>query len=621
METVLNMCGILGEFGNILTDKSQFLKVNRLSERRGPDMSGYWSNGEYCQMAFNRLSIIDLTESGNQPMVSSDKRWVMVMNGEVYNFLEIREELGCSHSDFNSQTDSEVVLTAFQNWGMDKTLERVNGIFAIALFDSQNKQLHLIRDFAGVKPLYFGSIRGSLIFASQYNQIFEHPLFKKSRIPNPASLYDYTRFGYVPAPNAFFKNTWQVEPGQVVSFDLAMDASKKVYYDYSVRYQNISETDTSTIEKLDSILTSSIKNQLISDVPIGAFLSGGVDSPLITHYAHELKSEIETFTIGSENPNYDETDSAQQFARFLNVANHLHYYSEETLILDIDNHFRAFSEPFGDYSSLPTFQVCQMAKTYFSVILGGDGGDEVFWGYPRFHHISSHLPWFNYGLSTRKIIGGIGRKLGWDISYGIHVKTIGDWVIGRHSANHAQTLNQILPGLSNSEFIQKLYHSPQFSSKTELLNWLRWNEFYGHLQRVLMKVDRTSMHHSLEVRVPFLDRNILDFSKHLQPGLSISHKTPKYLLRKLMQKKYPTLSVNQDKMGFSIDMDNALRTVLKEEVCDLLIGRDPYPQNTFDRTHLQKYVGTYFDEKNGNEWGIWVLYALQKWAQSFGVSN
>jgi len=474
---------------------------------------------------------------------------------------------------------------AFQNWGLDKTLDILNGIFAIALIDIQHKQLYLIRDFAGVKPLYYGYMDECVIFSSQYDQIFNHPCFNQSKTPNLESLYDYTRFGYVPAPNAFFKNTWQVEPGQVVSFGSNLNKSKRKYYDFAVTNQDQRETDSITIEKLDDRLSCSVQQQLMSDVPIGSFLSGGIDSPLISSYVHKINPSIETFTIGSDNSTFDETESAVSFAKSMNVINHLHYYTDETLTQDINEHFKAFSEPFGDYSSLPTFQVCKMAKSHFSVILGGDGGDEIFWGYPRFHRITSHLPWFNWGLTTRKYAGAIGRKLGYDISYGINVNTIGDWVIERQSHNNSHTLNKILPGLSNSEFIQNLYCSPEkFENKIELLNWLRWNEFYGHLQRVLMKVDRTSMYHSLEVRVPYLDRNILDYSKQIQPELSINHNTPKYLLRKLIKEKFPSLSIDKNKMGFSIDIDNSLRTVLKEEVCDLLIGSDPYPKNSISPT-------------------------------------
>ena len=199
------MCGIFGEFGDRLLVKDQFLQLNQLSENRGPDMKGYWSNNEYCQMGFNRLSIMDLTQKGNQPMITEEERWVMTMNGEIYNFHELRKKMGYQVSDFRSRSDAEVVLRAFNKWGLNKTLDVLNGIFAIALLDTHEKKLYLIRDFAGVKPLYFGIKENVLVYSSQYDQVFRHPNFYHSRTPNLEHLFDYTQFGYISAPNAFSK--------------------------------------------------------------------------------------------------------------------------------------------------------------------------------------------------------------------------------------------------------------------------------------------------------------------------------------------------------------------------------------------------------------------------------
>ena len=616
------MCGIFGEFGNSLIGKKKFMELNALSKRRGPDMSGYWSDQKNCQIGFNRLAVLDTSRNGNQPMVSRNGKWVMAMNGEVYNYKDIRKLLGESTTDFNSKTDTEIVLRAFEKWGTKKTISNLNGIFAIALYDLENKVLYLIRDFAGVKPLYYGLIEDKIVFSSQYDQLFEHPSFCSNLATNPESLADYLRFGYISAPNAFFKRTYQLEPGQIMTINKTFEPQKYTYYHFLKNETTIKETDPISVIKLDELLAESVSRQLMSDVSTGAFLSGGIDSPLICNYISREKSNIETFTIGSLNSEIDESQFAKKYAEYLEVINHVHYYTNETFSQQMDEHFKAYSEPFGGFSSLPSFQVCKMAKTYFTVVLGGDGGDELFWGYPRFKRFTSHLSWFLFNPTIRKYGAGIGRLLGNKISYGVQSSSLESWVMDHHSHNKGAVVNALLPDIKNSDEVLSLFSIPkEVKNKSELLIWLRKNEFYGHLQRILMKMDRASMYHSLEFRVPFLDKNILDFSLSIAPELSIKHSSPKYLLKQIIHDKYPSNIINKKKMGFSIDIDIIMKAELRDEICDLLISRDPFPLNMFNRAVLNEYVDDYFKNKHNNYWGIWILFALQKWAQIFKIDN
>tara|TARA_B100001250_G_C19817562_1_gene799599 strand:+ start:12329 stop:14167 length:1839 start_codon:yes stop_codon:yes gene_type:complete len=610
------MCGIFGEFSNTLIDREHFLKLNSLSRNRGPDMEGYWSDNTLCQLGFNRLSIIDLSRDGNQPMISSNKKWVMVMNGEVYNFQDIIEKLGKTNKDFKSSTDTEVVLAAFEIWGISKTLKNINGIYSIALYDIYNREIHLIRDIAGVKPLYYGLMNNCLVFASQYDQIFNHPNFKKQLIVKDSSLADFIRMGYITAPNAFFKHTWQVNPGEIVTINREMGIKKIQYYSYS-EFQNIyKETDQKSIIKLDSILSKVVKNQLISDVPIGALLSGGIDSPLICNYISKENQNLEVFTIGSKDIQFDESKAALEYAKYLGAKTNLYNYSNKDIYRDLNNHFRAYSEPFGDYSSLLSFQVCKNVKSKFNVVLGGDGGDELFWGYPRFDRFISHRNWFK--IPSRNLLAAIIRKLGFQISYGISSKSIQEWAFIHHSQNNMEIINKILPGKVNSQDLIKIYNDKnKLQDRKEILFWLRKNEFYGHMQRVLLKMDRASMYHGLEYRVPFLDRKVLEFSKNIEPELSYKHRSPKYMLKDLMKKKYPQKIIQNEKKGFSFNLDYSLRNILKDEVMSLLVDQDPYPYNTFDRIELNKYVNGFYKNESHNVWGIWILYALQKWSNIF----
>ena len=262
-----------------------------------------------------------------------------------------------------------------------------------------------------------------------------------------------------------------------------------------------------------------------------------------------------------------------------------------------------------------------MASSQFSVLLGGDGGDEVFWGYPRFLQFSSHFNWFKLPLFSRLPLAYMMRRLGKQISYGISVKTIQEWVLAHHSQNNILTIEKLLPGFKSSVNVDNLYSiGESIKNKKDLLTWLRKNEFYGHLQRVLLKIDRASMYHGLEVRVPFLDKDVLNFMLEVQPELNIKHLEPKIILKSLMKEKYPKNIIQKEKKGFSFNLENSLKSILKEEVLALLVDQDPYPRNTFNRIELNKYVNSYFNNENYNTWGIWILYSLQKWSNQYSFN-
>lgn len=614
------MCGIFGEFSQALIPRRSFEQINNLNVRRGPDATGYWTNNRDCQLGFRRLAILDLSPSGNQPMMSSDGKWAMVFNGEIYNFRDLQQTLGIADSDLRSRTDSEVLVRAFENWGMG-AVEKLNGMFAIALYNEDARQIHLIRDFAGIKPLYYGIRNRCVVFGSQFNQVFEHPRFRTGREVNKEALTDYVRLGYIPAPGSFFEDVYQVEPGQIVTVDVEFQVKKQFYYYYRSSNPCFKETSSGALDKFTSVFSGVIRRQLVSDVPIGTFLSGGIDSPLVTASAFLQKRDVESFTVGTDDERFDETAFAQQYASFLGINNHLHKYSVRTLLEQLGEHFKAYPEPFGDYSSLPSYQLCRMAREHFTVALSGDGGDEVFWGYPRMLNTVTHYPWFKYPKPIRRWSGGILRRVGKRVSYGINFNSIGEWVLEQQSQNKNDALVRMMPHkCENSDFIKNLYRTESFASQKSLLNWLRWNEFYGHLQRVLIKMDRASMYHSLEVRVPFLDKELLEFSLSVEPELGMTHEVPKYILKTALGSIFPEHVISQRKMGFSVQIDQWLRNELKDEVLALLVDRDPYPHNTFDREVLGSYVGDFMKGLSENAWGVWILYALQKWSITFNVA-
>jgi asparagine synthase (glutamine-hydrolysing) len=611
------MCGFFGEFSRpgMSSPKEIFCGLNNLATNRGPDHEGYWTNSTTCQLGFRRLSIIDLSNEGNQPMHSPNGLWSVVFNGEIYNYKELQAEMEIDKYQLHSTSDTEILVNAIQRWGVHKTAAKLNGMYAIAAYEHEADQLHLIRDFAGIKPLFYAINENRLIFGSQYDQIYSHPEFSKKEI-SPVGLSEYVRFGYNPAPNCIFKNTYQLNPGEIITIDSSFGVRKDFYYQIGPGANLQDETSGGALSGFHQVFSNVVNRQLVSDVEIGTFLSGGIDSPLVTAHAASFRKNLKTFTIGFEDKNYNESEIAMEYAQSLKVQNSCTRYTPQLLYSQLDNHFKAFKEPFGDYSSLPSYQLSKDAKKNFTVVLTGDGGDELFWGYPRMLRMVQHRRWFGMPMPVRRLLAKMFREGGRSISYGIHYNSIGKWVLEHHSQNKSANLDLILPGHLISEDTQEMYTSPvEMKTVEEILQWLRWNEYYGHMQRVLVKVDRTTMFHSLEARVPFLDKETIQYALTLKPGLGTKHKEPKYLLKKDLENFIPSEIINRKKYGFGLPIDDWLRSSLKEEVMDLLVNSDPYPYNTFDRKELNVYLDNFMSGKTDNGWGIWILYALQKWSK------
>ncbi len=430
------------------------------------------------------------------------------------------------------------------------------------------------------------------------------------------TLSDHLALGYMPAPGTIYREIRQVEPGQHLVFHRDGTVRSTFYWQWRDE-PSVDETTVPLPGDFLDLFSTVVRDQLASDVPIGSFLSGGIDSPLVSAMAVRERPGLELFSIGVDDVALDESAAARRYAEHLHARHELEYFTTARLREQLDAHFDAFPEPFGDYSSLPSFQVCGMAKRRFTVALSGDGGDELFWGYPRFLNVVRHRGWFRQPRTLRRAVSGLARKAGARISYGIDNDSIGTWVLHAHSHNKPSDLAALYPSFGYSESIQSLYTSPShFRSEVDLLLWLRRNEFYGHLQRVLVKVDRTSMYHSLEVRVPFLDQRVIAFAQSLRPGLGRTHHEPKHVLKKAAIDVFGSDLVTREKKGFSVPIDKWLREDLHEELDALLVHRDPWPHNSFDRAELAAYLQR-FREGRASAWGVWILYALQKWADKF----
>ena len=312
------MCGLLGEFGKIQSPRREFDSLLELSQNRGSDMVGYYNNQKkkkdqtpFLQFGFNRLSILDLTKKANQPIKSKSNKYVVMCNGEITNYLKLKREMGLKRKDLRSSSDTEILCHALDHFGIRETINRLNGMYVIVIYDLINHNIFLIRDPAGIKPIYFAQTKSGWIFASQYNQIFKHPWFKSNVQINKKSLTDYLRLGYIPAPSALFEKSWMLEPGSFVIINSELNAYTERYHMLDEEYKYL-ETNKLTLERLSNILKDTFVDYVHSDAPIGSFLSGGVDSPIVNAVLSRLGHKMNAFTISTEYLGVNEAETAQK---------------------------------------------------------------------------------------------------------------------------------------------------------------------------------------------------------------------------------------------------------------------------------------------------------------------
>lgn len=613
------MCGFLGEISTELSSKENFKNLLDLSINRGPDQQGFW-NDDICQLGFNRLSILDLSENGKQPLLSPSGKFAMVFNGEVYNYKELQLKYTIKDENLRSSSDTEILAHLLEKISIAEFAKELNGMFAIAIWDIQNKELYLIRDFAGIKPLFYGIHKDGIVFASQFDQIFKHNAFSNKKM-RPEIMKEYFGLGYMHAPNTVFENIFQIEPGQIISwnFESKEISNKKFYFNWNTSNE-LNETDENSISKFQTIFSKVIKNQLNADVPIATFLSGGIDSPLVTAFSLKQNPKIQAYTISVDDKELNEADVAKEIATQLGANQIIKHINTNEILNSINEHFQELSEPFGDYSSLPTYIISKKAKQFASVMLSGDGGDELFWGYPRFLRSIQYINWFKYSLFFRKLIFPFLRKINKNTSSAIDVfNKFEEWIL--YKQIHFSNIDKFIPNTKFSDELIQCYKFDEKINKTNGLNYLKKNEFYGHMQRTLRKVDLMSMANSLEVRVPFLDNNIIQFSNSLNPKFGISHRTPKIILRKTLAKFIDKKVINLPKKGFSVPLENWLKNELKEDVLETILNKPFYGEEFIDKKYLKEIISNFYDNNKGNTWGIWHLYAWQKWVLKYNINN
>jgi asparagine synthase (glutamine-hydrolysing) len=609
------MCGLVGCFGfRRLSDREigATIGLNRLMERRGPDDDGVWHDRHSCVLGFRRLAILDLSAAAHQPMTSSDGRFVIVYNGEVYNFPELRDHLCQKGVRFRSSGDSEVVLQMLIFYGREG-LDRLNGMFALALYDRRERRLLLARDHAGIKPLYYLATPAGLVFASQYDQLLAHPWSNKLAISREG-LGLYLRLGYIPAPNALLEHTHLLEPGSWLEASVTGQVTSGRFFEFPC----FGEPDLSgaeAVEAVDQAITGAVRRQLVSDVPIGTFLSGGIDSPLVAAKAAAASNgAVRAFTVATGDE-LDESKDAVAYAEELGLEHVIEPATPEAALGMLEDVVGGCGEPFADYSIFPTMLIARLARRHVKVMLSGDGGDELFWGYPsRFVSPVRYAADFRKPQWLRTLHWGFNRVLAdGDRRYDLLYSSVGALQRTAHVRIGEPELRDIFaepppPWPEAYSVFEYRGYEPD-----RIAQWLRWNEFVSHLTMVLLKVDRATMHHSLEVRVPLLDREVVAVASRVdwRSCLDLARGVGKLPLRSALARHVS--GQTQFKRGFEVPMRAWLRGPLGDVFQEAVIDPGEILGMKANRRALQTMLRQHRAGDGDHTRSLWTLLSLSLW--------
>lgn len=607
------MCGFLIEYNEkSLTPKSSFLELLALSNKRGPDNQGYDTHNAIVQFGFNRLAILDVTAAGHQPMMSFNNRYLIVFNGEIYNHQSLRKQL--HFNAFRGNSDTETITACLEEWGIKKTISNLDGMFAISIFDKLTNEITLVRDFAGIKPLFYGYSNGVLVASSQYDQLMAHPHFKNKSI-NQQVLKLYLQQHFMPAPFGLYDDTFQVLPGEMITFNLEGKKEHFRYWELSAKPNFSITSRNEAISFIEETLDSCVQDQLLADVALGGFLSGGVDSPLICSFAKKYNKDLKVFSIGSDSKIHDESERAKQFATALELQQEIWNLTAKETLTFWEEATKSLHEPLADFSILPTYLVSKLAKKNVTVALSGDGGDELFFGYERFWSIGKNINFQHYPAIIRKAAYGFDK-------YTTGNKRINSVVLSAkqakahenlHSRFSQNWLSKIAPELTNVHLPENwdVYNYANEKDERALLSKLRKAEFYGMMQKTLRKVDLASMENSLEVRVPFLQKKMIEASLQIDPLLSYGSGNQKQLLKNILSKRIPSVAEEKVKKGFSVPLSKWIREDLKDEFSNTLLETD-FSNFGFDKKQIEQLLKTHVKGEQDLKWPLFTLYALSK---------
>jgi asparagine synthase (glutamine-hydrolysing) len=600
---------------------------------RGPDDDGlYVDEAAGIAFGFRRLAIIDVTPAGHQPMVSASGQTVIIFNGEIYNANELRPDLKAKGRDFRGHSDTEVLLEALEAWGVETTLARCVGMFALAVYDKRTRLLTLARDRFGKKPLYYGEHNNCLFFGSQSRAVRNHPLFKQEL--DDEALSAFIRLGYVPASHSIYRGMRQVSPGAFVQIQPGGVPQTHYYWRTervaASRRLSRGADEEECIASLHAQLSDAVRVRMISDVPLGAFLSGGIDSSLIVALMQSQSSApIKTFTIGFHESDHNEAPYARQVAGHLKTDHHELYLSGKDALAVVPELPEIFDEPFADSSQIPTFLVSRFARGEVTVALSGDGGDELFGGYSRY-----------LGFQKLAGTGGNWKSLSLLARFARHVGTPAyirsivpahlrasakSWAerLARHDSQLSlediylslvsQGFDPALVLARNSEVVDRLWRGSLAGDFPEPIERAQIIDTLTYLPGdILTKVDRASMANSLEVRAPLLDHRVMELAWALPPSMKVRSGVQKWALRAVVEKYLPAGIFDRPKMGFGVPIERWLRGPLREWAEDLLNPHDLRADGIFNVEAVRSYWERHL---SGETWHyrLWCVLMFQAW--------
>jgi asparagine synthase (glutamine-hydrolysing) len=625
------ICGIIDLYSGVPISRDVLIRMTRAMKHRGPDEEGTYSDGP-VGLGSRRLSIIDLV-GGKQPITNEQESMWIVFNGEIYNYRELRVYLEKRGHAFRTQTDTEVILHLYEEFGPE-CVQHLNGIFAFAIWDIALRRVTIARDRVGVKPLYYAQVGDQLVFGSEMKVLLAHPSVKRDI--DLIALNEYLSYEYVPSPRTIFRGIRRLEPGHVLSYStdgLKLDR----YWDASFALSE-SRSPVHWRDYADSLcqtLRDAVRQELVSDVPVGVLLSGGIDSSTIAALmAEQYPGTIESFSIGFREASFDESRYARLVADHLGIRHNELVLTSDMVAEMVPSITDFLDEPFGDSSLIPTYFLSLFARGSVKVVLGGDGGDELFAGYPSLiaHRLIEYyervIPWGVRASAIPKVLGWMPVSFS-NMSLDFRVRR---FISGRgvplHTRHHrwlgsfvdeekTGLLQDWIKPVLRETFAQAYVHA-QTCDAHEPLNQVLYDDVKMYLEGdILYKVDRASMASSLEVRVPFLNRDVVDFATQLPLDLKLHRLTTKYLLKKSVEHLLPDQIINRPKKGFNMPVADWLGEELHELVQDMFSQDFVRRQGLFNHGFIERLLSEHLAHRRDNRKSLWTLLMFQLWYHAY----
>ena len=602
------MCGIAGYINN-KDNKAKIIKdMTDKIIHRGPDAEGFYIDDNVA-LGHRRLSIIDL-KGGDQPIYNEDKSMVVIFNGEIYNYLEIKSELIKKGHKFKTNCDTEVLIHGYEEWKEDMP-KKLRGMFAFAIYDIKNKTLFLGRDNFGIKPLYYYENDGTFMFASEIKSFLVHPDFKKEL--NKKLIAPYLSFSFTPTKETLFKGVYRLNPGTTVTIK---DGKIKTNRFYNIRFDVKKKEYDKVVDDIDKLMKDSVEKHMISDVEVGSFLSSGVDSSYLVALARPDK----TYTVGYENKKYNEIEYAKNLTKELNINNTSKIINKEEYLKIIPKIMYHLDEPTSDPAAVALYFVAQLASKDVKVVLSGEGADEFFGGY-NFYRSDVDVSWYNkLPKFIRRSIAKIClhlpevKGLNFLVRRGL---TLEENYIGVNKVFSERESKKILndkPSIKNSDITKEVYD--EFKDSDDITKMQAIDINFWLIKDILQKADRMTMAHSLEGRVPFIDKEVFSYASSLPIEYKVTKENTKVALRDAAKKVIPTEAYKKKKLGFPVplrawmreeDFYNEIKNTFNIEIADEL----------FNTKYLMKLLDNHYSGKKDNYKKVWTVYCFLKWYQVY----